>query len=355
MRKLALLVVALLFVPSTNASTKRRAVGRGGADPAFGVFLNIAARPDPNQLGRALDLAAQAGIGWVRMQFLWSTIQPTAGTADYRLFDQLVARAAQNNLRVVGTLAYATQWNTTAPASETRAAQREHYPPADYDAWSRFVYTTVLRYKSTVHHWEIWNNPDVGFAPAEGQTCDGFWCGTAAQYARLLSITYAAAKLADQNSVILLGGLDLGPQSNPNFLFDILTDPENPANVAFDVMSMHVYGSQFEALRRMNFVKSQLAFGGATSRPIWVTEFGYPSDTAKQTVPPYQTGEAGQAAYLKDMAPYLFTLGAQKAFWYQLFDTDASDPFASYGLLTPLFAKKPSYDAYATVIKAGKP
>ena len=242
-------------------------------------------------------------------------------TVDFSFLDPIVARANQNNQRILGILGYATQWSTTAPSTETRLAQREHYPPASYDAWSRYIFSTVSRYKSSVHHWEIWNEPDVGSTPDATHTCNGFWCGTAPQYAQLLSVAYKAIKSADPTATVLLGGLALGgTEQNTNFLFDILTDPTFPATESFDIMNFHVYGSKTEALRRMNFVKSELAFGGATPRPIWITEFGYGSDPAVQNVAPYFGGESGQAAYLRDLAPYILSLGAQRVFWFQLAD-----------------------------------
>lgn len=356
MRRLALLAVATLLVLNANAASRRHIVGRGEADSPFGVVVNVAARPDANTLGRALDLAQSDSVGWIRIQLAWSTIQPSVITADYRLFDQIVARASSDGLHVLGVLGYATQWNTTAPATETRTTQREHYPPADFDAWSRYVFSTVTHFKTSIHYWEIWNEPDNGSTPDDTHKCNGTWCGTAAQYAQLLNVAYRAVKSADPTAVVLFGGLAMnGPEVNTNFLFDVLTDPANPSAGSFDIMAFHVNSSRTEALRRANVVKQQLAFGGVGTVSVWITEFGYPSDTALQNVPPYNTGEAGQAAYIKDLAPFLLQLGARKIFWNQLFDTDAPDPLASYGLLTTAFAKKQSYAAYGDVIKAYKP
>lgn len=351
MRTLALLLAALSIAP-VEAATRRRIAGRGNAsDSPFGVVfnntpLNVA------QIARAVDLAQGAGIQWVRVEFDWAKIQPASGQIDFSSVEQIVARARDGNLRILGMLAYSPLWTTTAPPEVTEATRRERYPPANYDAWSRFVFTAVATYKSSIHHWEIWNQPDRGTADAQ---CNGFWCGTPAQYAQLLSVAYKAIKSADPTASVLLGGLALGgAQQNQNFLFDILTDPNNPATESFDIMSFHAYGSKSEALKRMNFVKSQLAFGGATLRPIWITEFGYGSAPSVQNVAPYFGGEEGQAAYVRDLAPYLLLLGAQRIFWFQLIDS-GNDEFASYGFLTPALNKKQAYDAYAAAIKAYHP
>lgn len=353
MRAIALLLAAVLAIAPVEGATKRHIVSRHSPDAPYGVFINLTAQSDPTQIGRALDLAAADGIRWVRIQFSWSAIQATPGTANYNFYNQIVNRAVKDKLNVLGLIAYSAQWNTTAPASETRLAQREHYPPADYNAWGAFVSLTVKTFKDRVHFWEIWNEPDLGFPPDATHVCNGFWCGTPAQYAHLLSVAYTSIKAADPTAVVLLGGLALDGIDNPTFLVDILTDPDYPAGDSFDVMNYHSYGSKNEALKRINYVKSHMFYGSGGLKPIWITEFGYGSDPAVQNVAPYYGGESGQAAYVTDMAPYLRSLGIQKLFWFQLFDgTSATDPFASYGLLTSALEKKQAYDAYFDVIKA---
>ncbi len=353
MRSVALLLAVALSIAPAEAASRRRIAGRGsGSDSPFGVVVSNTAAP-ASQVVRALDLAQSAAIRWARIEFTWSRIQPSAGQADYSAYTQIVERASDDGIRLLGMLGYATAWNTTAPASVTNAAQREHYPPADYDAWSRYIFTTVTLFKNAIHHWEIWNQPDLGLAGPDGP-CPGFWCGTPGQYARLLSVAYKAIRQADPNATVVFGGLALTPAADPNFLFSVLTDADNPGGSSFDVMAIHVSGSRTDAIRQMNFVKSQLAFGGAGLRPIWVTAVGYPSDKAQQKVAPYFDGEAGQAAYVREVPTYLLSLGARKVFWFQLFDT-GSDELASYGLLTSLLDKKQAYTAYADTIKSYKP
>lgn len=354
MRKLAFVCATLLSITPLRAASRRHIVGRAGADPVFGVSVNVAGRSDTTEISRALDFAQQDGIGWIRIPFTWSAIQPSAGIANFVPLTTIVAHAVQDNLHIVGILGYSTPWNTTAPSTETRAAQRERYPPADYDAWSRYIVTTVSVFKSSVHHWEIWNSPDVGLPADPNAPCNGSWCGTAAQYAQLLSVAYKAVKSADPTANVLFGGLSLSPDADPNFLYNVLTDSTHPGVDSFEILAFHVYGSKTEALRRMNLLKSQMAYGGSGTRPFWVTEFGYPSDPALQNVPPYFNGESGQAAYLRDLAGYLLVLGVRKLFWYQLFDSPG-DVLPTYGLLTPSFVQKQSYTAYGEFINSYHP
>ena len=40
-----------------------------------------------------LDLAQAARIGWIRIDFIWSWVEPVRGTRDYRVYDDLVREA----------------------------------------------------------------------------------------------------------------------------------------------------------------------------------------------------------------------------------------------------------------------
>src|SRR5512132_1424893 len=149
MRALALLLAALSIAP-VEAATRRRIAGRGNAsDSPFGVVFNNTPM-NVAQIARAVEFAQTAGIQWIRVEFSWVKIQPVSGQIDFGSVEQIVARARDGNLRILGMLAYSPRWNTTAPAEVTDATKRERYPPADFDAWSRFVFTMVTTYKSSI-------------------------------------------------------------------------------------------------------------------------------------------------------------------------------------------------------------
>lgn len=54
-------------------------------------------------------------------------------------------------------------------------------------------------------------------------------------------------------------------------LTEILSDTIYPAGQNFDVMTFHSYSSRDEAIRRMSYVRSELARADI-ERPIWNTE-----------------------------------------------------------------------------------
>ena len=307
----------------------------------FGVSLSYGY---DERLERAFQLAAEARIGAVRAVLNWNLVEPAPGQYNWSTFDQLIGYARANGLQMVGGLGYATSWNTTAPPSETLQGRRLMYPPADLEAWKRYVTNIVTRYKDVVRAWEVWNEPDL----------EAFWVGTPAQYAKLLAITYETIKRADPTAIVVLGGLALGGSPgrlNPTFLEEILADPVYPAARYFDVAAFHHYGPRPEAQRRMEYVKSALARGGAATKEVWITESGYTSNPAEQELPQYQGGEEAQARWLKDTIPYLFQLGAARVFWFQLIDNPRQAArAAAMGLLNSNAQPKMAYYTYRELI-----
>lgn len=297
---------------------------------------------------RAFQLAAEAGIGWVRAVLNWNLVEPAPGQYDWSTFDRIIGYARSHGLKMIGGLGYTTSWNTTAPPEETNQGRRLMYPPADLETWKRYVTNTVSRYKDVVRAWEVWNEPDL----------QAFWVGTPAQYAQLLAVTYETVKRVDPTAMVLLGGLSLGGapgRLNPTFLEDILADPNYPAAQYFDVAVFHHYGPRSEAQRRMEYVKSALARAAATFKEIWITESGYTGNPAAQDLPQYQGGPEAQARWLEDTLPYLFQLGAARVCWFQLMDNLRQAPrAAAMGLLDPSAQPKPAYFTYRDLIRTSK-
>lgn len=324
--------------PTGRAFQAFIARGMGEAPPSenpWGVSFGALVL-DPARTPRALELAAAAGIGWVRFTFGYSRIARPDGDYVFTPYDALVAKAHAEGLQVLGTLGLATEWNTTAPPG---APDLIRYPPRDEDAFAEYVAHTVAHYPD-IRYWELWNEPDL----------PGYWHGTPAQYARLLARTYQAVKQANPAAQVVLGGLALGGQRvNPDFLAALLADPDYPAARFFDVMNFHFYGSRAEAARRMSVVRDTLARFGAADKPIWVTKAGYPSDPREQTGRQFQ-GAEGQADWLRDRLPYLLELGAERVFWFKLLDTEADAGAVSYGLLDRDATPKPAYEAYRELI-----
>lgn len=314
----------------------------------YGVSLG--AVRDSVIMPQAIRLGAQAGIGWLRMGIWYALLKPTVDSP-YRFeeagYDAQIAGTRSAGLEILATLAFPPPWNSTAPPDPPPGVDPTHFPPRNLRAWADYVFQTVSRYKDKIHYWEVWNEPDL----------QGFWHGTPEQYAELLAVSYDAIKRADPQAKVLLGGIAMSETETEPFLTGILSDPRYPAARYFDIMNVHSYSPKEIAKQKLEAVRRILARYGAADKPLWMTETGYSSDPSLQKDPRYQ-GPEGQAQWLRDMIPFaLNELGAQKVFWFQLFDYPddftGDFQFRRHGLIDNRGNPKPAYFAYKELITAG--
>src|SRR5262245_62908091 len=85
-----------------------------GASSPFGVNLHA---PQGEELAAQLDKTRAAGIGWVRIDFIWAVAEPVRGKYDWRIYDAIAAAAKARGLQVFATIAYTPGWATDGPAS----------------------------------------------------------------------------------------------------------------------------------------------------------------------------------------------------------------------------------------------
>lgn len=295
----------------------------------YGVNAHI---PSPG----ALDAAAAAGVQWVRVDFLWSLVEPGPGVFDWSAYDALADQAVARGLKVYATISDTPAWATDGPAG-TGVPRRS----ADfYD----LCFRAASRYRGRIDYWGMWNEPND----------PQFWAGSRDQYIDGILRNGAQAVHAASPGARACGPELAHLQSDDwdKWLRDVL----RRASDVLDVVTHHVYPSGSSAasvIRSLDrsspypwdppCVRKVLQDNGWAGRPFWLTETGCVSggDAA---------GEAAQAAFVSDLLGGLF--GPQrsvswvgKAFLYELSD-DPRFP-DSYGLLGPgpAFAVKPAYQA----------
>jgi hypothetical protein len=219
------------------------------------------------------------------------------------------------------------------------------------------VYTTVARYRGRITHWEMWNEPDLGW----------FWSGSPADYAQLLKVGYQAAKAACPECTVLFGGLAF--YANPNFytqVIDLLrADPAAPAhNYFFDVMSLHLYSrssSLFDVTRTVrDAIRARIP-----ERPIWITESGVPvwdDFSVNPNGAPYiwSARQTEAASFVLQAYANARLAGAERYFFFRASDdwcdkngnghcNDASIDYGMpelYGLVRDRLTLRPAYTAY---------
>src|SRR5436305_1529285 len=141
--RLKTLVLLLLLLPMARAAR--------AADPSsFGVNIHA---PQGAELASQLDRVKAAGLGWVRIDFIWAAIEPRKGKYDWRGYDAIAAAARARGLQVFATIAYTPAWATDG--SEITGV------PRNPDDWRRICFRAAKRYRGKINYWGLWNEPNL--------------------------------------------------------------------------------------------------------------------------------------------------------------------------------------------------
>lgn len=319
-RVLAAMVVGLLLGAAAPV----------GAQPSspYGVCAHVPSNVE-------LDRAQQVGFPWIRLDFNWNDMEPAKGRFNWAATDRIVREAQRRGQTIFATLAYSPNW---ANGGRGRAV-----PPSNFRDWYDFVFATVQRYRGTVKHWGLWNEPNL----------DGFFDGTKDQYIDgILKFGYQAVKAADP------GGLTLGPElahhtSGRKNWVKWLEAVLNRGGQWIDIISHHIYKDRpSEVFRHLDgrwrwpweapALKKVLARNGASNKQVWITETGFRSDTR---------GLSKQASYLVDLMKGIDQRGwLQKIFLYEL--TDDPNINAKWGVVDPALNPKPSFASCRDYIRS---
>jgi hypothetical protein len=260
---------------------------------------------------RMCELAQRAGVKWSREEISWDRTEPREGQFEWSFYDRMLEIAQQHGISVYGLLDYWSPW----------AAKNT---PAGVEQYCRWAKQVVRRYKGRIHHWEIWNEPNIFF-----------WSGPRELYAELLTKAYEAIKAEDPTATVMgcsTAGIDTG------FIEKVMK-----WGGKFDALTIHPYRGTLQEQAYMKELRDVKAFVGG--RPVWLTEIGFPSEQR------YGWSERNQAALVA--RTYLSTLAsgaAANVSWYD-FRNDGDDPFYNeynFGMVRHDFAPKPAYRALAT-------
>ncbi len=327
-----------------KGENKMRIAKITGENNPFGVleFLhwndawNSYKYPDKKSLKKAIGLMKEAGIGWVRMDFLWNEIEPEKGEFEFKKYDIIVDLLVKNGIKILGILDYSADWASSCG--------QWNCPPADNKVFVNYAVRVAGHYKDKVLYWEIWNEPDsrIYWLKQDGLK----------SYCLLLKEVYIALKEAVPECKVLNGGLASGI-SSVNNLYD------NRAGGYFDILNLHV----FESPLNPGAVKAAGAYpkaaykimarNGDAQKKIWVTEIGCPGVKKNLAVKNWWLGEnpseRRQAEWVKEVyAELLENPVVERVFWAFLRDTQDhwGNGVDYFGLIRWDFSKKPAFVSY---------
>lgn len=341
MNKRALLTVILflfLNMPYTQVKAEEP------MDSPFGVleFLhwnhswNNYKYPGSKEIKQSIALMKEAGVSWIRLDFLWDEIEPKQGEFNFTKYDAIVKLLTEQGINILGILHYSTPW--------AGACKDWNCPPRDNKLFSNYAQQVARHYRAKIKYWEIWNEPDSATYWSQQ---DGL-----KSYCALLKDAYRAIKQVDPECKVLNGGLANGILS-VNRLYD------NGAKGYFDILNIHF----FESPLHENAIKAVIAYprlahkvmvrNGEGDKKIWITEIGCPGVKKGVKTGNWWLGdnpdEKQQAEWLKSVYTELLKdENVEKVFWAFFRDCNKHwDTGVDYfGIIRWDFSRKPAFTAY---------
>jgi hypothetical protein len=329
--RLKAFVLLLHLLPAARAAT--------AASPAsFGINIHA---PQGSELASQLDRVKAAGLGWVRIDFIWAAVETRKGKYDWRAYDALAAAAKARGLQVFATIAYTPAWATDG--AEITGV------PRNPDDWRRFCFRAAKRYRGKITYWGLWNEPNL----------KQFWSGSRDQYIDIILKTGADA-VHTGNPAAQVGGPELAHlTSNGAVWYDWLRQSLLAAGDRLDFITHHLYDNDGnrDVTAKLNdstlfgdhpsrwdilppSVREVLESTGWSDKPVWLTETGWESS---------RVGESRQAGYYAGLLnDWLTGRRGQdwisKIFFYEF--KDGSDGSYTWGILRADGSAKPAYTAY---------
>ena len=317
------------------------------SESAFGVLAFLALNHSWNthqydtleKIEQAATLMQEAGIGFVRIDFLWLDLEPEQGIFDFSRYDKIVDILNKHNIKILGILEYNPSWR-----------QGPWNQPPDLELYNKFVRRVVEHFKDRVKYWEIWNEPDSNF----------YWTpqDEMKTYTELLKNTYPAIKAIDPTSKVLIGGLSKMPNISLKRVY------QQGGKDFFDIVNIHPFvdpltNEPINTVRAIYLsVRKIMTQYGDQEKSIWFTEIGCPGVESSNPENNWWNGvsptEQQQATWVQQLySQCLGWEGVEKIFW--AFFRDTNKHFKSgvdyFGLIRHDFSQKPSFFAYKDLQK----
>lgn len=342
LRAALIAVLALALAPALASARAPRRPVRSVPQGFFGVDASI---PQGVNVPSQFDSMVADGVESVRLQFLWSAMQPYASFSQvpaaqrsrfvnvggvpttFALYDLWVAAAAEHGLSVMAIIYDAPAWDSKPRpcGSAARDLQAPSISPdtsVEAHAAAKCFYASVPTrdapfgkfMKALVHHygpngsfwklhpnlprhpirlWTVWNEPNFlyNWGPQPFTR----------RYMALLKVAHAAVKSVDPGAKVILAGVANAAWTTLQQIYAI-----PGARRSFDAVDIHPYTKQpsgvIEILRRVRAVMNR---AGDRRKPIIVGEYTWPSSVGQSATGVFDTETTvrGQASKLRAVLP----------------------------------------------------
>ena len=242
-------------------------------------------------------LLDRMGTSWLLATFYWNEIELAENQWNFDYYDSYVDTAAASGKKIIGVLGYDVPWIH-------EDGKTHYYIPADkLHFFLGYVRQITAHFRGRVDAWCIWNEPNFHF-----------WKGSKDEFFELSRLAADALREADPDVTLLGGAFNRGIFGLPTAYIRGLF--ESGAMEKADAVAFHPYEINPKRTAKLyGAFRSKVAEYGFADR-IWVTEVGYPTGGWYPTA----TSEKKFPAFVVKTFVNLAVSGAQRIFWYQLFD-----------------------------------
>ena len=282
----------------------------------------------------------EVGVKTIRHDFTWSEIEPEDDNYNLSGPQKLADAAKEHGIEVIALLDYCNSW----------ACEDDNTSTIDVEKFAQYAGKIAKTLKDELTYYEVWNEENL--APR-------FWkpATDPAKYGELLKAAYTAIKQNDPDAKVLFGGLaplytrSMYPDPHGIWGFYYQVKYYHPdIDNYFDIFSIHPYtAGQFlppdfelplQKIIAPTIGKAIQYAQEMTNKPVWITEFGWPS---------FYMSEDIQAAYLARGFIIAAHQRAERALWYTFWDSTGNTTEDRFGLFHPDRTEKPSYLALKTL------
>ncbi len=168
-------------------------------DRTFGYGIEIHPGQENGQANldrvRELDRVQGLGLGWIKYQVNWASMETEPGSVRWDDLDAVMASASAHNLKVLLDIASAPAWTRSVTTTGKNG------PPDDPQKYVTFLLQVMQRYRGAIHAIEIWDEQNLG---DEWYTAGGL---SSAGYMNLLIPSAQAIRQSDPGIIIISGAL----------------------------------------------------------------------------------------------------------------------------------------------------
>jgi hypothetical protein len=341
---------ALLVLAASSAAVLLAPAGVATAKPLYGVQgVPTYAGASQAEVDTALDAAKKANAKVIRVEAIWSKLEPTApgvrDAAELAAVDRVVVGAAARGMKTELMIDSTPCWVSTSPdrgscsGADPNTNKVTRYPPSNAQRYVEISTFLVARYAANLAAFEVWNEPD--------QANELYWAGPnkIRGYVALAKAVYPALKQVAPGVPVLAGSFVGGNGKWLQALYNA------GLKGSYDGLAVHFYDLPLSALTVTRAVQKR----NGDRKPLWLSEFGFTSCYSKGGAA-FKIDHAcntrkGQAQNLTDTLRKVASVSwIKSAIVYMI--NDQSDAY-QFGLLTAGGDPKPAFAAVRDVF-AGK-